>query len=400
MPVCVCIQGVAQLRDVGCAHLWFAPCLARVCIPKGLSSVRASVNMTILLRTTASQKAFARICFWNDPCTHLFIESQFLLWHLFTGHLQGLGFFHWFKPCNLLTKTLEPPIHLDPANNFSTPFSEQPANKFVFGATNSESHLFSHQELILRSGHRILTTSACILPSTKLPSGISGLNSKFCRISGINSRIQQEFWDLYQFRWSISVELHSSTVAHQTTPGCGQNWRRSVPPSRCHPYSGLQIGRTDTCRCDRAARPLSRPLEGWQQEGGTDQRQFWPWPGVVWSGRTLFYRNRSSKLVQIPEFWLNSGIDAGNPAEFWILARNPGKQFSTREDTSAGGQNSEAGSRNWLLEAENVTFGVAGSKNEWIHWWLTEGSIKTCGWVEVDWWLLHFVRAPWGLEKE
>ena len=43
------------------------------------------------------------------------------------------------------TKILEPPIHLDPATNFLTPFSEPPINLSVFRATNEKGHVFSHQ---------------------------------------------------------------------------------------------------------------------------------------------------------------------------------------------------------------------------------------------------------------
>jgi len=103
-----------------------------------------------------------------------------------------------------------------------------------------------------------------------------------------------------------------------------------------------------------------------------------------------FYGNRSSKLVQIPEFLLNSGINARNSAEFRVQARNPGRQFSTREDTSAGGQNSVAGSKNQFLVAEKVTFRVGGSKNEFVRWLLRKRGRKFIGWVEVDWWLLRF----------
>ena len=34
MCVCVSVRGVARIRDVGCAHLGFAPYLARICCPK------------------------------------------------------------------------------------------------------------------------------------------------------------------------------------------------------------------------------------------------------------------------------------------------------------------------------------------------------------------------------
>ena len=82
MCVCVSVRGVARIRDVGCAHLGFALCLARIRCP----NVRCAHpwKQGFWLWASVSNFTLARICIQDLPCMHPYWDSpKTVIWSPF-----------------------------------------------------------------------------------------------------------------------------------------------------------------------------------------------------------------------------------------------------------------------------------------------------------------------------
>jgi len=129
-----------------------------------------------------------------------------------------------------------------------------------------------------------------VLSGTKLPPGISGQNSKFCRISVIHSRIQPDFWIFCQFRSPISAEWRSAT---SNRTGHGQNLAQIRAAFSPPPFwlSGKREGSTITPHVP--VRLICGRLEMWWRECCGDQRHFRLWHGPVWECFTSLWKTLS-----------------------------------------------------------------------------------------------------------